>query len=442
MKILLTVPMNRTHDEVEAMNDNGLGYIAASCKEAGIEVTIFSWDKNMDLDTFRRKLIDINPDIVGLKVFTCHFRSAYYTLNLIRETLPDTITIIGGPHPSTSRPEDLFYEFDGIIDYAIAGDGELSVVSLIEKIRSVGRKPDSEDLRDIPGLIYKDRNEVKFNKPNFEVDLNKLPSEDWSLELTNYRPGRKVLISDSRGCPARCGHCMSWGINGSKPRKRSINLLCEEIKELVHKYNVRYIDFTGNAFFSDVDYLEEFCHRLIELNAPLLWNCTGAAYDRNLCNPKLLDLMKNSGCNAIHFGIETGNKEVSKRICKPLSLEEYKEIVNLTAKSGIHALGYFMFGFPDETVEEMEDTIRYAVSLPFYSISFQICIPYPGTTSYKAVLNQQGIEKIDWSNYDFTHPKLLPCEASLSQLKIKLFEAKLLAKSKILRRIYHYIFAK
>ena len=129
MKLLLTVPMTRIIDDVGAMNDNGLGYLAAVCKKAGIEVILLSWNINRDFETFRRNLLVLNPDIIGLKVFTSQFKSSYDTLKVIREVLPSAITVIGGPHPSTSRPEDLFYEFDGVLDYAIAGDGEISVAS-------------------------------------------------------------------------------------------------------------------------------------------------------------------------------------------------------------------------------------------------------------------------------------------------------------------------
>ena len=52
--------------------------------------------------------------------------------------------------------------------------------------------------------------------------------------------------------------------------------------------------------------------------------------------------MGRAGCTAIHFGIESGNAEVSGRLCKPLSLEEYSEIVRLTAAAGIDAIGYFL----------------------------------------------------------------------------------------------------
>jgi len=113
--------------------------------------------------------------------------------------------------------------------------------------------------------------------------------------------------------------------------------------------------------------------------------------------------------------------------------------VNYTAEAGIRPACYFMFGFPDETVQEMNDTIKYALLLPAYSIGFAICLPLPGTSSYKAVLEQQGIDRIDWGTYNFRNPKLLPCRASLVQVRHKIFQTKLLKRSSLARRFHRLI---
>jgi len=408
----------------------------------------------LDMDAFRRKLLELRPDIVGVKVFTIDFNYAYNTLKIVKEIIPDAVTVIGGPHPSTSRPEDVFFEFGSALDYAVAGDGEAGMDSLIQKVKAAKGIPSADVLYDVPGLIYRSDFGIRSNKRSSNEDLDSLPRIDWALQplaqfrsatdqKKNYDEGElynKIFISDSRGCPALCGHCMTFSISGSTPRKHSVRRLTEEIGELIRNYRVHCLEFTGNAFLSDVGYLEELCEQLIKFKEPIRWHCTGGAYDRNLCNKKLLGLMKRSGCEAIHFGIETGSRQVLKRLCKPLSLEEYSRVVSGTASSGIKAIGYFMFGFPDETNEEMEDTLRYAVSLPFDSIRFQTCLPFPGTSSYRALLEQQGIERIDWSTYDFSNPKLLPCTASINQLRSKLLKAKVLQRSKLARGLYRRIY--
>jgi hypothetical protein len=64
VKILLWPPMNRTFQRkvtVPDLNDGGLGYVAAACQKAGADVSFFSWNTNLDMETFRNKLLEIRP---------------------------------------------------------------------------------------------------------------------------------------------------------------------------------------------------------------------------------------------------------------------------------------------------------------------------------------------------------------------------------------------
>ena len=454
LKVLLSPPMARQFERRVTgtnMADPGLGYVARACEQARANTTLLSWNTNLNHEAFRRRLLELRPDIVGIKVFTTMFRDCYETLLCVRETLPDAITLIGGPHPSASRPEDLFVEFDGLLDFAIAGDGERGIAALVKQVHIAGGKPPPAMLSDIPGLVYKVGERVQRNEPCLDAELDDLAPMDWSLQQPAWfgsshgvdHTSIGTLIMDSRGCPGQCSFCMCSRINGSKARHRRLKLLRDEIDQLVRKYGVRVLVFTGNALLSDVEYLHELCEWLIAFNAPLKWTCTGAAYNYNLRNAELLSLMRRAGCTLIHFGIESGNPDVRKRIGKPESLEECTEVVNLAVKSGIRPACYFMFGFPDETVREMDDTIHYAFSLPYYSVSFDICLPLPGTSSYHAVCKREGIERIDWATYDFASPKLLPCKASIRQVHHKHFEARLLrkvfAKSRFARSVYRLV---
>ena len=332
MKILLTVPMNRPPGISFSLNDNGLGYIASACKKAGAEVRLFSWNINLTIESFKKSLADFKPDVVGVKVFTTHFKQTYELLSSIRKTLPKAITIIGGPHPSTSSPDRLFIELKDLIDFAIAGEGEVGIMGLVEQLRLNNGKPPADTLRNVPGLIYKDGERVVCNKKKFQETLDKLPQQDWEIQDPRHfdhkidhankhaaaindtnnsicstgKPSSSVLFLDSRGCSGRCGHCMSWLINGSIPRLHSTDFVINELDKLINEYNVKTLEFTGNSFFFDIDFVRDICKWLISKDVPINWGCTGAAYDKNL-NPDILSLMYRAGCTAIHYGIETGN---------------------------------------------------------------------------------------------------------------------------------------
>ncbi len=433
MRVFLTRPVElATSVGTARLNDVGLGYVASSCAEAGADVVLTSWDTRLDPDLLRDKLASSQPRLVGLKVFTTSFREAQATLRIVREVLPDAVTMIGGPHPSTSTPEDLFAEFDGLLDFAIAGDGERGAADLVKLVRSASGMPAPDDLGSVPGLVYRSNGQVRSNAPGMPLDLDALAPLDWShqpvgrfsRELYGDHADAAVLVSDSRGCIARCGHCMAWLINGADPRKRSAGSLCEELHALVGSHGVRAIEFTGNGFLSDPDYVHELCDFMTARRLPIRWGCTGAAYLRNLRDTRLLNVMRKAGCAVIHYGIESGSTKVLERLRKPFGLSDCAETVAMTAAAGIQPVGYFMFGFPDETLDDMQDTVEFAASLPFALREFCICLPLPSTSSYKAILDRDGIGRIDWAEFDVAQPKLLASEASPAQVNRVLEQAR------------------
>ena len=134
----------------------------------------------------------------------------------------------------------------------------------------------------MPGLIYKDGVKVRFNKPCLSVELDDLPLLDWSLQDPNWFVAKGVngvvaYVDDSRGCPAKCAFCNASIINGYRPRHRSLSIIKNIIEELVLKYNVNVIAFTGNSFMSDIEYVKELCNWLILFNKPFkmdnYWCC-------------------------------------------------------------------------------------------------------------------------------------------------------------------------
>ena len=87
----------------------------------------------------------------------------------------------------------------------------------------------------------------------------------------------------------------------------------------------------------------------------------------------------------------------------------------------------------------MDDTINFAMALPFRGVAFCVCLPLPGTSSYKALLDQRGISRVAWSEYDFTKPDLLPCKATRGQVRRRLLKTKVLSRSRMARRLYRLV---
>ena len=120
------------------MADAGLGMLSAACLGQGADVTLVDWTARLSPALFVRLLREVRPEIVAVKVFTVNFAEAAGTLRMVREAVPEAVTVIGGPHPSVSRPQDVFAEFGDLLDVAVAGDGERALTTLVERVRERG----------------------------------------------------------------------------------------------------------------------------------------------------------------------------------------------------------------------------------------------------------------------------------------------------------------
>ncbi len=453
VKCLFTVPMQRpTGDALGQaqsypwVNDNGLAMIGAAAKAAGSETTIWSWDRNYSGEDVARYLRETKPDVVGIKTFTTHFQWVLDTLKVIRADAPDARILLGGPHATTSAPDDLFDEFPGLFDFVIAGDGELAVSRLIALIKNGDSLESDETLKTIPGLVYKSKNGVVKIPNSYDVAFADLPRVDWTAQppsafqdLKNEFNGHSVFYEDSRGCPCECAHCNAGTMNGSRPRHKGIEQVCAEIEELVAVYNVNYIIFSGNAFLADLRRTEELCEWFIKKRLGVRWSCTGAAYVRRIEDRELVRTMKRAGCNKIIFGIESGDDNVRERLNYPSSIGEIGNIVNAIHQNGIITDAYFMLGLPGETVREMRATLACAARLSLDRISFCIHLPLPGTRGYFDVLKKHGLKRIDWSGYDFSNPPMLASVATVAEVKRSLLMGRVIERSGMARGLVRFV---
>ena len=136
---------------------------------------------------------------------------------------------------------------------------------------------------------------------------------------------------------------------------------------------------------------------MIEEKLNLKWNTPNGIAVWTL-DEKMLELMKESGCYEITVAVESGDEEVLKKIVKkPVDLKRTREMVKEIKKLGIETSGYFIIGFPQETKEQILNTINYARSLDLDRCYIFIFAPLPGTPLARLAF-ELGLLK---SDYDF-----------------------------------------
>ena len=358
----------------------GIGYLAAVAEQERHAVAVFDLglDPRGDLVQDVERVVAYAPDCIGITAMTNNYHSVEQTAALLKERIGCPI-IVGGPH-ATIFPERVVA--DPHVDYVIYGEGERTLVELLDALSQGGPFPPEETLRAIDGLCFSAQGGTVCNPPRELItDLDGLPFPARHLfELERYplyTPAGEPMVTvlSSRGCPYQCSYCFK-GVMGMTYRQRSPENVLAEIHQLVADYHYRNIYFIDDLFTFDRRRLRSIATKIIEDGLEIRWQCLARV---DTVTPDLLKLMHRSGCREVHYGIESGVPEILKTLGKRIDLDSVRKAVSWTAEAGILAKGYFMLGLPGDTEETMRRTIAFASELELDQAMFSITTPFPGT---------------------------------------------------------------
>jgi len=117
--------------------------------------------------------------------------------------------------------------------------------------------------------------------------------------------------------------------------------------------------------------------------------------------------MKKAGCWMIAPGVESGSQEVLDNIKKGITLDQTRRTLSMIHEEGIEIWAYFVFGFPGETINNINRTIRFAKELPVDIAHFGIGSPYPGTAFYKMCKQHGWLKSEKWEDYDQSYSAIV-----------------------------------
>ena len=385
--------------------DLGLMYLAGSVRQAGFEVEIKDCRKERwNLEDFANHLRSTRPTIVGIKSYSYEANSVRKMTETARQVLPAAVIIIGGPHPSMDPGEAL--RNMPAADYAFAGESERNLPLFVAAVKQGQANPLSGEIR---GLAYREGNEIKCRDAEFEKDLDRLPFPAWDLMPPNRYPDEAagIFVRDfpaapmalSRGCPFRCAHCGSLYVSGGRLRYRSLENVLAEIDNLQNQYGVRTLTFTDDNYTWDHDRAMALFKALAERPQKLAFTFpNGLRFDS--LDEEMLKAMEKAGCYLLGLGIESASDETLQRMNKKQTRAKTEDAVNLIRRTtNMRIIGSFILGYPGETLQDVKNTIRFAVDLPIHNAHFCLFIPIPGTRAYHE-LRENGCHIPDGCDLD------------------------------------------
>jgi len=203
------------------------------------------------------------------------------------------------------------------------------------------------------------------------------------------------------GCPFECTFCSSPVLVGrnertGKPayRRPDMNRIVDDIDHLVRDLGADAIHFLDDMAFVSKQHIEEL-HEVLgtrDLLGKFIWRGLTRAPVVNRFSDETMEQMKETGAWKIALGVESGSDEVLKRIKKKVTVADVIQAVTRLGQTGIQTKGFFIFGFPGETEQELEETrglVRTLSDLGMTEISAFQFKPYPGTEAYQQVMAAQ-----------------------------------------------------
>lgn len=363
-------------------------------------------DRGYDVKVFIEKIAPIKwrdvyeADLVGISVVTNTALPSYRMAQKIRAR--GGTVVLGGPHPTFETEEALQYG-----DYVLRGEGEESLVKLIEALNA------GSNLREVAGLSFWE-NDQPVHNPAAPLCPNINITPDFSLihgakKFYNRRFRFEVSsleVLTTRGCPYGCKFCSVIKMSGRRMRERNIEQVVDEMENLVTTYRQKGMFIVDDNFTANPERAKKLLRLIIKRKIPVrLSTQVRAETAKDL---ELVQLMKMAGIHMVQVGLESVNPDTLKMFNKRQQVDEMKAAIRTFTKVGIAVHGMFIIGSDYDTPATVEATIKFAEELELAAIQLLPLGPLPGTELTAEMLREHRVITRDWSIYDGNRVVLFP----------------------------------
>lgn len=363
----------------------GLLYIASYLQSHGANVSIIDcYAHKYTPERLIQTLKNYNPSLVGLNIATPNRRVVCKLAEMIKEKMPRTMVIIGGPH-ATCLPQDVIKHAPHI-DGIVLGEGEQVVLRVLNNLPRIESFPGFYATADTSATIKMDI------APRIE-DLDSLPMPAYDLiDVKRYvEISPELYVAASRGCPYNCSFCSSPVLWERNVVFRSFRNVLKEILFLKDKYAI------SSFYFYDANILiwpelKDFCEKISQLD--IRWTAEACIND---LDKDLIPLLAKAKCYRLSFGLESGSRKIQEYIGKIIE-DDAKEKITKLWEFGIASRAFFIIGFPNETIHDIVGTAQYIIDLcsaGLSDIAIFPCRPYPGARLFQDYLNIYGNAKME-----------------------------------------------
>ena len=382
--------------------------LANSCRAVGYSVAII--DATAERLTHQQvieRIKELNPRLVLFVVYGQNPNSG--TINMVgntscaqmlKEAHGEYPIAFVGSHTSALPHEVLALSF---VDIILLNEGVYALRNLLasdmkndlKSIKGIGHKSDGKVTLN-PSEVVVPTDRMDIDLPGYAWDL--LPFATKPLDLyrahfwhTEYKHENRspfAAIYTSLGCRFKCDFCMINIVNridngldvasSNSPNMRfwTPQFMLSEIEKLAN-LGVQHLRISDEMFFLNQRYFEPLLEGLVQRGLGMkMWSYTRIDTVRE----RYLELFKKAGINWLAVGIEAGNREVRREVSKgTFEMDDVSSVVKLMQKYEIGVAANYIFGFPDDTMETMQQTLDLSLELNTEMANMYPCQALPGS---------------------------------------------------------------
>jgi len=389
--VLINPPTSFSHSpELLISYPLGLMYIAATLEEKGIAVKIIDFVNDYNISRAKKTIAENKGDIFGISMLSDNRSVAFSIISMIKEIHKDARIVLGGIHPT------LFYKqiLNTIdVDAIFLGESEQSFLKYV-----LNHKSSASELKNIPGIAFRDKSGKVVSTERVWVDqIDEIAKPAFHLiKLDKYKNRLNEIdfhMLTSRGCPFKCNFCSISSVYKGHYRVHSVSRVIEEMMIIQSFKKQGRVMFHDDFFAVDTDRTRELCKSIIKKKIILKWT---ARFRVDRVDSATLRLMKESGCEAIFFGIETGSPKILEAMNKQFSFEDVKRAFALTKESGIKTICNIMLGYPGEDKDTLRETRDLLSIIKPDKVYFHPVVILPGTVLYNQCVEKGLIDDSFW----------------------------------------------
>ena len=369
----------------------GIAHLSAVLKKAGHEVALWQLCEDIEPlpteEQFTERVRAEAADVIGFSVVTNQWPYASKLAGWARRAT-DALLICGGIHTMAAGDQVLQ---SGHFDYIIRGEAEEAFAELVEKSAT------GQSVLEVRNLGYLQDDKVQLNPLRPLPDVTTLPFKDYDIfefqNIIDAKNGWVGLIA-SRGCPFSCTYCFNHqlvshyrkdlncsfkGLNYI--RHFPVDQMMKEIEFLQNRYqNISMFILDDDLFTFYREYVEQFCKAYSEISSlPFVVNAHVGFFEKQRAR-----YLAEAGCKIVKFGVESGSERIRRQILqRRMKNDSIVKALDTAHQAGLHTSVFLMIGLPDETRDDLMQTINLMARAKPGRYRWSFFFPFPGTKAYE-----------------------------------------------------------